>query len=69
MPPTTAHLNGFINLEPGTTEEQIRLVDEHLGAREWGICTECGMGRVEREDVPAMLDAHREIPERAAPVA
>jgi len=53
---------------PGTTEEQIRLVDEHLGSREWGICTECGMGRVEREDVPAMLDAHREILERAAPV-
>jgi hypothetical protein len=45
----------------GTTEEQARLIDERLGAREWGICTECGMGRVDREDVPPMLDAHREI--------
>ena len=45
----------------GTTEEQVRLIDERLGAREWGICTECGMGRVEREEVPAMLDCHREI--------
>jgi len=46
---------------PGTTEQQVPLIDQHVGSREWGICTECGMGRVEREDVPAMLDAHREI--------
>ncbi len=51
---------------PGTTAEQIRLVDEFLdespaGSRDWGICTECGMGRVAREDVPALLDLHREI--------
>lgn len=45
----------------GTTEEQARLIDERLRGREWGICTECGMGRVEREQVPAMLDCHREI--------
>jgi hypothetical protein len=50
----------------GSTREQIRLVDLYLarssaGGREWGICTECGMGRVEREDVPALLDLHREI--------
>ena len=45
----------------GTTDEQIRLVDEQLGGREWGICTECGMGRVEREDVLPMLDSYREI--------
>jgi hypothetical protein len=45
----------------GTTDEQIRLVDEQLGTREWGICTECGMGRVEREDVLPMLDSYREI--------
>lgn len=50
----------------GTTEDQVRLVDQYLGAREWGICTECGMGRVERDDVPAMLDAHREILSRFA---
>jgi hypothetical protein len=53
----------------GTTEEQVRLVGRHLGAREWGICTECGMGRVERDDVPAMLDAHRELVSRFAPTA
>lgn len=51
--------------EPGTTRDQIRLIDdlvsrESMGA-EWGICTECGMGRVEREDVPHLLDLHREL--------
>ena len=52
--------------EAGTTEEQTRLIDAHLasspsGAREWGICTECGMGRVKQGDVPRLLDLHREI--------
>jgi len=49
---------------PGTTEEQVRLVDENLaatGQAEWGICTECGMARAERADIPALLDLHREI--------
>jgi len=51
---------------PGTTEDQVRLIDAALaaspgGSRPWGICTECGMGRVEREDIPALLDLHREI--------
>ena len=50
----------------GTTAEQVRLIDSSLagsagGAREWGICTECGMGRVEAGDVPALLDKHAEI--------
>lgn len=55
---------------PGTTAEQVALIDEHLagqgrgGGPAWGICTECGMGRVEREDVPRLLDIHREILER-----
>lgn len=31
------------------------------GPRAWGVCTECGMGRVDRGDVPALLDLHREI--------
>ena len=49
-----------------TTEDQVRLIDAALaaspgGPRAWGICTECGMGRVDREDVPALLDLHREI--------
>jgi len=53
--------------EPGTTAEQVRLVDEHLinhpgnGGVEWGICTECGMARAERAEIPGLLDLHREI--------
>jgi hypothetical protein len=46
---------------PGTTAEQVRLIDEHLSAGEWGICTECGMARAERDEVPVLLDQHREI--------
>jgi hypothetical protein len=51
---------------PGTTGEQVRLIDAALaqsssGSREWGICTECGMGRVASNDVPTLLDLHREI--------
>lgn len=50
----------------GTTAAQARLIDEYLGqsadgVRDWSVCTECGMGRVEREDVPRLLDLHREI--------
>lgn len=50
----------------GTATEQARYIDAALGLsaagqREWGICTECGMGRVERNDVPKLLDLHREI--------
>jgi hypothetical protein len=50
----------------GTTADQARHIDAALGLsavgqREWGICTECGMGRVERNDVPKLLDLHREI--------
>lgn len=52
--------------EPGTTSEQIRLIDSALaaspgGSRAWGICTECGMGRAGRDEIPALLDLHREI--------
>jgi hypothetical protein len=47
--------------EGGTTDEQVRLVDEQLGGRPWGICTECGMARAEREEIPRLLDLHREI--------
>jgi hypothetical protein len=50
----------------GTTAAQIEHIDSALaassaGRREWGICTECGMGRVEARDVPRLLDLHREI--------
>jgi hypothetical protein len=50
----------------GTTGEQVRLIDTYLanspsGSRDWGICTECGMGRVAAGDVPTLLDLHREI--------
>lgn len=53
--------------EPDTTSEQVRLVEEHLtedqgsGDAGWGICTECGMARAQREEVPGLLDVHREI--------
>jgi methionine synthase II (cobalamin-independent) len=46
----------------GTTAEQIRLIDAALrGGRAWGICTECGMGRARREEIPGLLDLHQEI--------
>jgi hypothetical protein len=45
----------------GTTATQIEQVDAALAGREWGICTECGMGRANAEDVPRLLDLHREI--------
>jgi hypothetical protein len=52
--------------QPGTTAEQVRLIDASLaasspGTRDWGVCTECGMGRVATGDVPGLLDLHREI--------
>ena len=51
---------------PGTTAEQVRLIDAALaqspgGSRSWGVCTECGMGRAEREEIAGLLDLHREI--------
>ena len=51
---------------PGTTGDQVRIIDAALaaspgGRRDWGVCTECGMGRVDREQVPELLDLHREI--------
>ncbi len=58
----------------GTTAEQVRLIDAGLaespsGRRDWGICTECGMGRVAADDVPNLLDLHREILEAHDPRA
>jgi hypothetical protein len=54
------------NQGEGTAAEQARQIDDALsqsaaGRREWGICTECGMGRVEPGDVPKLLDLHSEI--------
>ena len=54
------------NQAPGTTAEQIEHIDAALlnspgGARRWGICTECGMGRVDAADVPGLLDLHSQI--------
>jgi len=45
----------------GTTEAQVRHIDEHLGVTPWGVCTECGMARAEREEIPQLLDLHRAI--------
>lgn len=58
---------------PGTRAEQARIIDRSLaespaGSREWAVSTECGMGRAEPADVPALLDLHRDIlQELAAP--
>lgn len=55
----------------GTTDAQVALVDRLLpdGAGPWGICTECGMARAARADVPRLLDLHREILARYGPLA
>ena len=51
---------------PGTTGAQVRLIDMALaaspdGSRDWGVCTECGMGRAGRDEIPQLLDLHRQI--------
>jgi len=51
---------------PGTTDAQVRLIDAALaaspgGGRDWGVCTECGLGRASRDEIPALLDLHRQI--------
>lgn len=50
----------------GTTATQVGHIDTALaessaGDREWGVCTECGIGRVAVDDVPRLLDIHHEI--------
>ena len=50
----------------GTTGDQVRLIDAVLaaspgGRRDWGVCTECGMGRAAREEIPQLLDLHEQI--------
>ena len=27
----------------------------------WGICTECGLGRAARDEIPGLLDVYRQI--------
>jgi hypothetical protein len=44
----------------GTTAAQVEHIDT-AGRREWGMCTECGMGRVADDDVPRLLDLDREF--------
>jgi hypothetical protein len=61
-----ATLPGTTCRERTITGDQVRLIDAALaaspgGSRAWGICTECGMGRVDREDIPVLLDLHRQI--------
>jgi hypothetical protein len=55
----------------GTTDAQVALVDRLLpaDAGPWGICTECSLGRAERAEVPNLLDLHREILARYAPMS
>jgi hypothetical protein len=45
----------------GTTAEQVTNIDSALSGREWGICTECGMGRVASDDLATLLDLHHRI--------
>ncbi len=45
----------------GVSERQVRSIDEVLGERPWGVCTECGMGRVDPDDTRRLLDIHREL--------
>jgi hypothetical protein len=56
---------------PGHTAAQVHLIDRLLPttAGAWGICTECGMGRVDRADVPRLLDLHRQILDAFAPAS
>ncbi|KAH7019788.1 hypothetical protein EDB80DRAFT_870403 [Ilyonectria destructans] len=53
--------------KPGTTDQQIRLVRQYLGLnRRWGVCTECGLSGVTREEMPAILDLHASIARKVA---
>lgn len=45
----------------GTTERQIELIDRYVD--DWGVCAECGLGRVADEDVARLVDIHRELVE------
>lgn len=51
--------------EAATTDAQVELIDGHLAGRRWGVCTECGMARAERDEIPGLLDLHRAIVEGA----
>jgi hypothetical protein len=58
---------------PGTSEQQARLIDAALaaspgGPRAWGVCTECGMGRAGRDEIPALLDLHSQLITAGLPV-
>jgi hypothetical protein len=44
----------------------VRIIDAALvaspaGHRDWGVCTKCGIGRVDRDQVLELLALHREI--------
>jgi hypothetical protein len=50
----------------GTSQAQVRLIDAALaaspaGPRDWGVCTECGMGRAGRDEIPVLLDLHSQL--------
>ena len=48
----------------GTVARQAANIDRYVA--DWGVCTECGMGRHEAETVPNLLDLHRSIVENVA---
>jgi methionine synthase II (cobalamin-independent) len=48
----------------GAVARMASYIDQYID--DWGVCTECGMGRHEAETVPALLDLHRSIVETVA---
>jgi len=52
----------YPNKQPlGTVERQGANIDRYVD--DWGVCTECGMGRHEAETVPSLVNLHRGIVE------
>jgi hypothetical protein len=49
----------------GTTARQVEILEDVLPGTDYGVCTECGMARAEREDVPSLIQQHRKICEDA----
>jgi len=52
---------GIVHLTDGIDGAKRRLAAAKRAAADFGIATECGWGRRQRETVPALLNLHREI--------
>jgi hypothetical protein len=60
MPPDQVHFNGSVNLAGSAHRCRPGGQPGRQGGG-WGTCTECGMGRAQREEIPALLDLLRQI--------